>query len=81
MPTTNSDSSERTRQKRAMALYAFNNQLVQANSKSGFTSVRREQVNTQTLDVATERKQGGCYCSNLASGIYNFRGGCTCSNN
>jgi hypothetical protein len=80
MPTTNADSSERTRQKRAMALYAFNNQLVQANALNGFTGVRREQVNTQTLDVATERKQGGCYCSDLASGTYNFRGGCRCVN-
>ena len=81
MPTTNADSSERTRQKRAMALYAFSNQIVQANSTSGFSSVRREQVNTQTLDVATERKQGGCYCSDAANGIYPYRGGCRCTNN
>jgi len=80
MPTTNSDSSERTRQRRAMALYAFSNQIAIANATSNNASVRREQPTFQILNVATERKQGGCYCADAASGTYNFIGGCRCAN-
>ena len=83
MPVTNSDSSERTRQRRAMALYAYSNQIAQYNTAqiaAGLKStVRREQNTRQTSDVSTERKEGGCYCSDLANGIYNFRGGCNCT--
>lgn len=78
MPTTNSDSSERTRQMRAMAYYAFANQVLVANANGAQNTIRREQTGTMTMDVPTERMQGGCYCSDSRNGIYNFRGGCGC---
>lgn len=61
MPTTNYDSSLISTQRKAKALYAYNNTLQAAKQAS--SSVRREQVNTQTLDVVTLRKQGGCLCA------------------
>jgi len=60
MPTANYDSSLISTQRRAKALYAYNNQLA-ANQQTSST-VRREQPNTQTLDIVTLRKQGGCLC-------------------
>ena len=61
MPTTNYDSSLISTQRKAKALYAYNNQLV-ANQQTSST-VRKEQPNTQTLDIVTLRKQGGCLCA------------------
>lgn len=77
MPPANRDASELTRKRRAMALYAFNNAVVAAQS-NGVNTVRREQNNTQTLDVATARKQGGCYCAEAAAGTYRMSGTCGC---
>jgi hypothetical protein len=80
MPVANRDSSELTRGRRAMALYSFANTLRNQNGNS----VRREQPNTQVLNVFTEARQGGCYCSNLSAGTYIFGGkieggSCGCS--
>jgi hypothetical protein len=60
MPTTNFDSSLISTQRKAKALYAYNNTLQTAKQTNA--SVRREQLTTQTLDVVTLRKQGGCLC-------------------
>ena len=60
MPVANHDSSYVTLRKQQAALYAFNNQLVAAQNAG--VSVNREQVNTQTSGVITDRKQGGCIC-------------------
>jgi len=60
MPTANYDSSLISTQRKAKALYAYNSQLA-ANQQTSST-VRREQPNTQTLDIVTLRKQGGCLC-------------------
>jgi len=60
MPTANYDSSLISTQRKAKALYAYNNTLQAAKQVNG--SVRREQLTTQTLDVVTLRKQGGCLC-------------------
>jgi hypothetical protein len=68
MPTINRDASELTRKRRAMALYAFNS--VNSAAVNAGTSMRREQVNTQTLDIVTARKQGGCYCAEALAGTY-----------
>jgi hypothetical protein len=61
MPTTNYDSSLVSTQRRAKALYAYNSQL--AVQKQAMASVQREQLTTQTLDIVTLRKQGGCFCA------------------
>ena len=63
MPPANRDASELTRARRAMALYGYANTLRSLNG----TSVRREQPNTQLLNVYTEARQGGCYCAALSS--------------
>jgi hypothetical protein len=76
MPPRNTDSSDLTRKRRAMALYAFssaNEPFVNAG-----TSVRREQTAFATLDVVTARKQGGCYCTDLRNGTYDRGGDCGC---
>jgi len=49
-----------------------------ANANGAQNTIRREQTGTMTMDVPTERMQGGCYCSDSRNGIYNFRGGCGC---
>lgn len=61
MPTTNYDSSLISTQRKAKALYAYNSQLVASQQTAN--TVRREQPNTQTLDIVTLRKQGGCFCA------------------
>jgi hypothetical protein len=81
MPVANRDASELTRARRAMALYSYANTLKNLNG----ASVRREQPNTQLLNVYTEARQGGCYCAALAAGTYIFGGkgapgGCGCGN-
>ena len=83
MPVANRDSSELTRARRAMILYAYasNLQRVQAVSNT----VRREQGNGPVSNVYTEGRQGACYCSNLSAGTYVFGGkaaggGCGCGN-
>jgi len=63
MPPANRDASELTRARRAMALYGYANTI---RSLQGVT-VRREQGNTQLLNVYTEARQGGCYCAALSS--------------
>ena len=76
MPPRNSDSSDLTRKRRAMALYAYNS--VNSAAVTAGTSVRREQNAFATLDVVTARKQGGCYCSDLRNGLYDRGGDCGC---
>ena len=66
MPTRNNAASYITERRRAMALYAYNNQL-QAAQNAG-TSVRAEQPTAQSLAVITDRKQGGCFCATINSG-------------
>lgn len=73
MPVSNTDASELTRQRRAMALAAFNNTSVMVNGQP----VRREQPNTQTLDVVVARNQGICYCADFPN--YANNGGCGCN--
>ena len=63
MPVANRDASELTRARRAMALYGYANTIRSLNG----ASVRREQPNTQVLNVYTEARQGGCYCAALSS--------------
>ena len=79
MPVANRDCSELTRRRNAMALYGWKSQTETANTNGNF--VRREQATSVTLDVVTQRKQGGCYCS-LANSFdpYGFNGGCRCGN-
>ena len=72
MSTRNTDASLITKTRQAMALYAYNNQLQQAQNAG--TTVRQEQPNTQTLDVVVLRKQGGCFC-NRTGNLYEFSGG------
>ena len=78
MPTGNYDSSYITQRRNAMALYAFNNanQLAVNNG-----AVRREQPTLQSGAVIVERRQGGCFCSDINNGnVYqnNGPGGCGC---
>jgi hypothetical protein len=76
MSTRNTDASLITKIRQAKALYAYNTELQQAQNNNATT--RQEQTNTQTLDVVTLRKQGGCYCSPTAN-VYDFSGGaCGC---
>ena len=73
MPVTNTDASQLTRQRRAMALAAFNTTAVNVNGQP----VRREQVNTQTLDIVVARNLGICYCASFPN--YANNGGCGCN--
>jgi len=78
MPTANYDSSYITQRRRAMALYAFNNANQAAVNAGG---VQREQPTLQSATVIVERRQGGCFCSDINNGnVYNFNGpgGCGC---
>lgn len=61
MPTTNYDSSEliRRRKARTLGLYATN--LATARATNPFI-VRQLQNAEPTLDVVTEQKQGPCTC-------------------
>jgi hypothetical protein len=76
MPTTNYDSSELTRRRRAMALYAYASQNTAAIAAG--QSVRPEQTSFPTLDVVIARQQGGCYCTEARNGTYP-KNGCGCS--
>ena len=83
MPVANRDASELTRARRAMALYSYANTIKTLQQSTNI--VRREQPNTQLLNVYTEARQGGCYCAALAAGTYIFGGkgapgGCGCGN-
>jgi hypothetical protein len=65
MTLTNRDASTITLKKKQKALFAWksgNDPLVNVGA-----SRLREQANTATLDVVTDRKQGGCKCSDDAS--------------
>ena len=75
MSTANYNSSDLTRVRRAMALAAFN--TANAAAVTAGTSVQREQVNTQTLDIVVARNQGICYCTQ--QGQYALSGGCGCN--
>ena len=78
MPPANRDSSELTRRRTTMALYAWKSNTDAANTTGNF--VRREQPFYGTLDVVTQRKQGGCYCAAARAGTYDFvGGGCGCT--
>ncbi len=68
MPTAVYDSSYLTMRKRAKALYAFN-AAVTAARNGGSSTVRTEQPTLQSAEVILVRKQGGCFCSNDASGL------------
>jgi hypothetical protein len=72
MPLTNQDSSDLTRKRAAKTLYGWYSGNRVASLANG---VRREQPNTQTLDVTTRRQQGACLCAN--QGVYDFVG-CGC---
>ena len=76
MSTRNTDASYMTQIRKARALYAYNRQIQQAQDLG--TTSRQEQTNTQTLDIVTLRKQGGCFCSTTGN-VYEFSGGaCGC---
>ena len=79
MPTRNNDSSYITERRRAMALYAYNNELQTAQNAN--RTVLREQPSAQSLAVITDRKQGGCFCTDINNGnVYdnNAPGACGC---
>ena len=85
MPVANRDASELTRARRAMALYSYANTIKTLQQTTNI--VRREQPNTQLLNVYTEARQGGCYCAALSStpptyifGGKSAGGGCGCGN-
>lgn len=61
MSTANRDSSYITLRRQQAALYAYNS-VIQAAQDSNAT-VRTEQPTYQSLAVITDRKQGGCVCS------------------
>lgn len=83
MPTGNYDSSYITQRRNAMALYAYNNALQTALNNG--TTIRSEQPTLQSGAVIVERRQGGCFCSDLSvnGNVYvnNGPGGCGCGNN
>jgi uncharacterized low-complexity protein len=68
MPVANRDSSELTRARRAMTLYAYVNALNAAQATSN--NVRREQPTSQTSVVHVEARQGACYCAAVSAGTY-----------
>ena len=80
MPTANYDSSYITKRRQAMALYAYNN-VRQAAINTGAT-VRPEQPTYQSGEVIVDRRQGGCFCTdiNVNGNVYvnNGPGGCGC---
>jgi len=73
MPPANRDSSELTRKRKAMTLYAWNRANKIAVNSGG---VHREQSQFQTLDITTQRQLGACYCAQ--QGTYDFVGACSC---
>lgn len=75
MPVSNFDSSDLTRVRRAMALAAY--QTTQAAAVQAGTSLRVEQTSSQTLDVVTARRQGGCYCADAYT--YTNKNTCGCN--
>lgn len=77
MPLGNRDASELTRRRKAMALNAWKTNTDAANTNG--TIVRREQTSSVTLDIVTQRKQGGCYCAAALAGTYEFNGCGSCS--
>lgn len=73
MTLTNFDASQITLKQKQKTLYAWksNNDIV-VNSGS---SILKEQVNTQSLDIIVDRQQGGCKCSTDAlANPYQFNG-------
>ena len=81
MPTQNYDASYITFRKQAGVLAGYKANL-NAASLANYNFVRREQPTYQSADVITMRKQGGCFCSQDASGVAFNRqtpGPCGCS--
>lgn len=81
MPTAVYDSSYLTMRKRAKTLYAFAASVETARN-GGSATVRTEQPTLQSGEVIIIRKQGGCFCSNDASGLSMTAQGpgpCSCS--
>ena len=72
MPPANRDSSELTRKRREMALYAYAS--ANTSAVNAGTSVRREQPTVQMAEVIVQRKQGGCYCASANAGTYDMVG-------
>jgi hypothetical protein len=68
MSTANRDSSYITLRRQQAALYAYNASLQAAKDLNGNT--RSEQPSYQSLGVITDRKQGGCTCSQ--TNVYTF---------
>ena len=73
MPLANRDSSDLTRKRGSKTLYGWYSGNKSAVLAGG---VYREQPNTQTLDVATKRQLGACYCGQ--QGVYDFTGCGSC---
>jgi hypothetical protein len=72
MPTANRDSSDLTRKRNAQTLYAWYSANKTAVNGGG---VYREQPNTQTLNITTQRQLGACYCQDGLQSEFN---GCGC---
>jgi hypothetical protein len=68
MSTANRDSSYITLRRQQAALFAYNANLQAAQTSNG--NVRSEQPSYQSLAVITDRKQGGCTCSQ--TNVYTF---------
>ncbi len=68
MSTANRDSSYITLRRQQAALYGYNASLQAAKDLNN--SVRSEQPSYQSLGVITDRKQGGCICSQ--PNVYSF---------
>jgi hypothetical protein len=76
MPPTNYDSSELTRRRNAVALAAFSRSLESARASGNIYTSRTEQPSFQVLTVVTERKIGGCLCTDTM--FYRRNVGATC---
>jgi len=82
MPTAIYDASLITFRKRASVLYGFNANM-KAAAAANYHVIQNEQPTFQTAEILLTRKQGGCFCSQDASGIpFNSRttsGACGCA--
>jgi hypothetical protein len=76
MPPTNYDSSELTRRRNAATLAGYNTSLQNARAAGNIYTSRTEQPSFQVLTVVTERKFGGCLCSDI--NFYRRNVGATC---
>ncbi len=76
MPPTNYDSSELTRRRNAVALATYNTSLQNYRNTVNINTSRTEQPSFQVLTVVTERKIGGCLCTDTM--FYRRNVGATC---